>query len=152
MKRVLLLLLLGCLTGLGTHTAWYAFRQPSTPLGLDSQLEWMRRELHLSPGQYARIKALHESSSPRLLLLSREVSRMQRELAAFEAERSSAGRIDFLEFARFVEARRSINHACLDSTRDLIASTVQVMDAQQRSLYRAWLGPISQHAVSTGLF
>lgn len=149
MKRFFLLLTFGCLVGLGTHTVWYQMRQPAP--GLTGQLEWMRRELHLSPAQYARIKALHESSSPRLLLLAQEVERMQGELAAFEAERQTQGRIDFVEFAQFVENRRNVSRECLDSTRTLINSTAQVMDEHQRTLYLAWLGPLGRQLLTSSV-
>lgn len=141
MKRALAILVLGSLLGAGTHLGWYQLRQPAMAPGLAGQLDWMRAELQLTPDQFARIKELHESTSPHLLLLAHEVERMQSELAAFEAERKTEGQIDFLEFARFVTARRTIDRDCLHSTRTLIAATAGLMTEQQRTRYLAWLGP-----------
>jgi hypothetical protein len=43
--------------------------------------------------------------------------------------------VDFLEFARFVESRRTLNRECLDSTRQLVLASAEVMTPNQRQLY-----------------
>jgi len=134
MNRTLLILLLGLVVGTGTHLAYYRLHEPATD-SLDSQLAWMKTELKLNEAQFSRIKELHQVSSPRLHALADQVAQLQTEFAAFEETRRTSDRVDFVEFARFVEARREINRECLDSTRQLVLATAEVMTPRQRQLY-----------------
>ena len=134
MKRTVVILFVGLLAGLGSHLAYYRLHQPSLD-SLDSQLAWMKSELNLNDAQFARIKELHQASSPRLHALASQVAQLQTEFAAFEDMRRTSDRVDFLEFARFAEARRHINRECLDSTRQLVLATAEVMSPQQRQRY-----------------
>lgn len=135
MKRTVLLLLLGVVVGAGSHFTYYAMHRPAGLDSLDGQLSWIRSELDLTDAQFARVKELHEASSPRLRALAAEVARMQAEFAAFENTRRTTDRVDFLEFAQFVETRRNINRECLESTRRLVLATADVMNPDQRSRY-----------------
>ena len=134
MNRTIFLLLVGLLVGTGTHVAYFRLHEPVTD-SLDSQLAWMKAELKLNDAQFARIKELHQVSSPRLHVLADQVALLQSELSAFEETRRTSDRVDFLEFARFVEARRQINRECLDSTRQLVLATAEVMTPRQRQHY-----------------
>jgi hypothetical protein len=135
MKRTLTILLLGLAVGAGAHFGYYRMHRPSGLDSLDGQLAWIRDELKLTDEQYARIRELHESSSPRLQALAAQVARMQDEFAAFENTRRTADRVDFLEFAQFVETRRAINRQCVESTRRLVLATADVMTPAQRAQY-----------------
>ncbi|HVS51538.1 MAG TPA: hypothetical protein VHD62_04215 [Opitutaceae bacterium] len=141
MNRTLSILLLGAACAIVTHLAWFRLHSPCGGDRLDCQLSWMKTELALTDAQFARIKAIHAASSPRLLALAAQVAQMRDEYAAFERERTTVGQIDFLEFARFVEHRRSIDQECLASTRQLVAATCDVMDPAQRSRYLNLLTP-----------
>ena len=134
MNRTVLLLLLGLIVGTGTHLAYFRLHEPATD-SLDSQLAWMKTDLKLNDAQFTRIKELHQVSSPRLHALADQVAQLQTEFAAFEDMRRTSDRVDFLEFARFVEARRQINRECLDSTRQLVLATAEVMTPRQRQHY-----------------
>ena len=107
MNRTFFILLLGLIIGTGAHLAYYRLHEPNAD-SLDSQLAWMKTELKLNDAQFARIKELHQNSSPRLHALADQVALLQTEFAAFEEMRRTSDRVDFLEFARFVEARRKI--------------------------------------------
>lgn len=144
MKRTLLTVLLGLTSAVLAHVGWFISQQPCRSNGLDCQLQWMKTELKLSDEQFARIKTIHEESSPRLLALAAQVSRMREEYDAFEHERTTSGQIDFLEFAHFVEQRRAVDHECLTSTRRLVADATRVMTARQRERYLGLLGPVVQ--------
>lgn len=135
MNRALLTLFLGVAIGLGTHTVYFQMKRPPGLDSLDGQLAWMKDELKLDAGQYARIRELHEASSPRLRALAVQVARMQSEFAAFENIRRTSDRVDFLEFAQFVETRRLINQQCLESTRQLVQASADVMNPAQRARY-----------------
>ncbi|OHE79331.1 MAG: hypothetical protein A3G75_08725 [Verrucomicrobia bacterium RIFCSPLOWO2_12_FULL_64_8] len=141
MKRMLLVLLLGAATAVGSHLAWFQLRRPCAGDSLDCQLEWMKTELKLSDEQFVRLKAIHETSNPRLLALAGQVARLREEYAAFERERTTSGEVDFLEFARFVEQRRSIDRECLASTQQLVAAAAGVMTPEQREHYFGLLNP-----------
>ena len=134
MNRTFFILLIGLVVGAGTHLAYYRFSEPNTD-SLDSQLAWMKTELKLNEAQFSRIKELHQASSPRLHALADQVAQLQTEFAAFEDMRRTRDRVDFLEFARFVETRRKINRDCLDSTRQLVLATAEVMTPRQRQHY-----------------
>jgi hypothetical protein len=95
----------------------------------------MKSELQLTDAQYARIRELHEASSPRLMALASQVSQMQKEFAAFENTRRTSDSVDFIEFAQFVEVRRNIDRECLDSTRRLVQATASEMTPAQREQY-----------------
>jgi hypothetical protein len=95
----------------------------------------MKSELQLSDAQFARIRELHEASSPRLRALATQVTQMQAEFAAFENTRRATDRVDFIEFAQFVEARRNISRECLDSTRQLVLAAASEMNPRQREHY-----------------
>jgi len=144
MKRTFLIVFLGLAAGVLAHVGWFISQQPCRANGLDCQLQWMKTELKLSNEQFARIKAIHEESSPRLLALAAQVSRMREEYDAFEHERTTAGQVDFLEFAHFVEQRRAVNRECLTSTQRLVADASRIMTVQQREHYLGLLGPVLQ--------
>jgi hypothetical protein len=135
MNRGLLVLLLGLGVGVASHVAYFQMHRPSDAGSLDGQLAWMKGELGLSDAQYARIRELHEASSPRLRSLAAQVSQMQAEFAAFENTRRANDRVDFVEFAQFVEARRAINRECLDSTHRLVMAAAGEMNPSQREHY-----------------
>lgn len=145
MNRTLLILLLGLGVGLGAHTVYYQLHRPSGMDSLDGQLAWIKSELDLSDAQFARIKELHEQSSPRLRALAVQVARMQEEFAAFETMRRTTDRVDFLEFAHFVETRRNINRECLESTRNLVQATAGVMTPEQRTRYLGIVSAFESH-------
>lgn len=134
MNRTLLTLFLGLVVGAGTHFTYYRLHEPNAD-SLSSQLAWMKAELNLNEAQFSRIKELHQVSSPRLHALADQVAQLQTEFAAFEELRRTRDRVDFIEFARFVEARREINRKCLDSTRQLVLATAEVMTPRQRQHY-----------------
>ncbi len=113
---------------------------PASP-NLDALLAWMKTDLRLTDDQLARVRSVHEQLSPHLLLLAEKVAGMQQALASFEQARTTAGRIDFLEFATYVEARRRLDQECNESTRKLIAEASGVMTPQQRQLYLQALNP-----------
>lgn len=135
MNRGIFTLVLGLVVGLVAHFGYYQLHRPAGMDSLEGQLAWMRDELKLDSQQYARIKGLHEASSPRLRALAAEVARMQAEFAAFEHTRRTSDRVDFIEFAQFVETRRNINRECLESTRQLVQATANVMTPAQRTQY-----------------
>jgi hypothetical protein len=135
MNRTALILLLGLAVGVGTHFTYFRMHEPAPTNTLDGQLAWIKTELQLTDAQYARIKELHRASSPRLRAMAVQVAQLQTEFAEFEKVRRTTDRVDFLEFARFVETRRQINRACLDSTRQLVLATAEVMTPQQRERY-----------------
>jgi hypothetical protein len=108
---------------------------------LDALLTWMKNDLQLNDQQLARIKNVHEQLSPHLLALANQVAQMQRSLTQFEHERASAGQVDFLEFARYVEQRRKLDRECNESTRRLIAEATDVMTPRQREQYLQLLDP-----------
>lgn len=142
MKRAPAIILLGLAVGALAHVGWYVSQRPCQSDNLDCQLEWMKSELNLTNAQFARIKRIHEQSSPRLLALASEVARMREEYDAFERERTTDGRVDFIEFARFVEQRRTVDRECLTSTRRLVADSARVMTDRQRRRYLALLEPV----------
>lgn len=140
MKRTLLITLLGLLGGATSHYGWLALQQPRAgSSALDTQLAWIKTDLQLTPQQYFRIKAIHEQSSPHLMALASRVARMREEFAAFERQRTTVGEIDFLEFAHFVEERRRIDRDCLQSTRQLVDASADVMTPNQRERYLSLL-------------
>ncbi len=135
MKRTLSVLLLGLGVGLATHLAYFHYNEPAAGDSLDGHLAWMKRELNLSDAQYARIRDLHQESSPRLRELASEVAQLQAEFAAFENTRRTTDKVDFIEFAAFVELRRAINERCIASTRQLVLASADVMTPEQRAHY-----------------
>jgi hypothetical protein len=144
MKRTLLVLLLGLGCGVIAHVAWFGHRAPAPADTLAAQLAWMKANLQLTDAQVARLRVLHEQSTPRLIALAAQVATMRDELAAFEHARQTSGRIDFLEFARFVDQRRALDRACAESTRTLVAASADVMTPAQRDHYLSLLAPALQ--------
>ncbi len=142
MKHPLVILVLGLAAGALTHLGWYWAQRPCAGDSLDCQLAWMKTELKLSDAQFARIKAIHVESSPRLLALAAQVARMREEYDSFEHERTTSGQVDFLEFAHFVEQRRAIDRECVASTRRLVADAAGIMTENQRARYLGLLGPV----------
>ncbi len=146
MKRTLFVVLLGLAVGAATHFVYFGLHQP-TGDSLDGQLAWMKTELKLSDAQFDRIKELHRASSPRLRALASQVAEMQAEFTAFETERRDADRVDFVEFARFVEARRKVNRECHDSTRQLVLASAEVMTPEQRERYLGIMAEVEPRTV-----
>lgn len=144
MKRPVLIILLGMAVGAASHLAYYQYREPVSTDTLEGRLAWMRTELRLTDTQFARIKELHQASRPRLQAMAAQVALMQSEFAEFERTRRATDRVDFVEFARFVESRRELNQRCVDSTRQLVLAAAEVMTPEQRRQYMslvATLGP-----------
>jgi hypothetical protein len=135
MKRGTLILLLGLVVGVATHHLSLALHHPYDPGTLDGQLAWMKSELRLSDAQFNRIRELHQASSPRLRSLASQVAQMQVEFVAFENTRRTSDKVDFIEFAQFVEVRRNISRQCLDSTRSLVMAAASEMNPAQREHY-----------------
>ena len=146
MKRTLSVIFLGLLAGVVAHVAWLSALRLPNPNDREVQIAWMKNNLHLTDSQAQQIRALHDRSAPRLTALALEVASMQAELAAFERVRRSEGRIDFLEFARFVEYQRRLDEECARSREQLVTAASQVMTADQRETYFKLLDP----ALKTG--
>lgn len=142
MNRAIVVLAAGILCGGAAHVAWFRLNRPCGGDQLGCQLAWMRSELRLTDEQYARIRAIHEKTSPRLLALAAQVAQMRNEYAAFERTRRTSGEVDFLEFARFIEQRRAVDRECLATTRQLVAATSRTMSPAQRERYLGLLGPV----------
>jgi Cft2 family RNA processing exonuclease len=70
---------------------------------------------------------------------------MQAEFAAFENTRRATDSVDFVEFARFVEARRNVNRECLDSTRQLVLAAAGEMTPSQREHYLGIVAATTPH-------
>jgi hypothetical protein len=151
MKRTALGLALGLILGLGAHLVWFSARAPDPVSDLESQLAWMKRDLHLDDAQLARIRLLHEQARPRLLELAREVGHMRREFAAFEEKRLTAGQVDYLKFSRYVVQQRALDHECLDTARRLVAATADILTPAQRDQYLTLLIPAIQGAAAGSL-
>ena len=135
MKRTLLTLALGLVVGLGAHFTYFRLHQPATTDTLDGQLAWMRTELHLTDAQFARIKEVHQASSPRLRAIAAQIAGLQAEFRSFEKTRRTSNQVDFLEFARYVEVRRNVSRESIDSTRQLVLAAAEVMTPEQRQRY-----------------
>lgn len=141
MKRTLSVLVAGLIAGVVAHVGWYQVYRPCNNTEMECQLAWIRTELNLTDDQFARIRAIHEASSPRLLALAAQVAQMRDEYAAFERARVTVGQVDFVEFARFVEQRRAIGRECLAITRELVAATSNTMSPVQRERYLGLVAP-----------
>lgn len=148
MKRTLITLITGLVAGIIAHLAWFDTHRPCGSDELGCHLAWMRTELKLTDAQYARIRAIHEESSPKLLALAAQVAQMREEYAAFDRQRLTTDRVDFVEFARFVEQRRTIDRECLALTRQLVAASSNTMSPEQRERYLGMLGPALSNAHS----
>lgn len=135
MKRSVLTLVLGVVVGTTAHLAYFRLHQPAATDSLDRQLAWIKAELQLTDAQFTRIKELHHASTPRLRALTGQLARLQAEFTEFERARRTADRVDFLEFARFVETRRQVSRQCRDSTRELMLAAAEVMTPEQRQHY-----------------
>ncbi|HVT72068.1 MAG TPA: Spy/CpxP family protein refolding chaperone [Lacunisphaera sp.] len=135
MKRTILTVTLGVAVGLAVHFAYFRLHEPAAIDTLDGQLAWMKSELKLTDQQFARIKEVHQASGPKLRAISAQLAQMQAEFQDFEKARRANDRVDFLEFARFVEARRAVRRASLDSTRQLVMAAAEVMNPEQRQRY-----------------
>jgi hypothetical protein len=149
MRRGTLVLLLGLLVGLAANQGYFWLHRPIDPGSLDGQLAWMKSELHLTDAQFARIRELHQATSPRLRALAVQVGQMQTEFAAFENTRRATDRVDFIEFAQFVEERRRISRECLDSTRRLVLATSHELTPRQRERYFDLVSAVEHPAPST---
>src|SRR5687767_5988820 len=135
MKRPFLIIALGLVAGIGVHFAYYDHHRQTVADTLEGQLVWMKAELNLTDTQFIRIKELHQASHPRLRAMASQVAAMHAEFAEFERTRRAFDRVDFLEFARFVQTQRDLNRECLDSTRQLVLASAEVMTPEQRQRY-----------------
>lgn len=135
-----LVLALGLAVGAAANLVYFRAHQALGGDALDGRLAWMKSELNLSDAQYRRIRELHQESSPRLQALAAQLGLIQAEFAAFENTRRTADRVDFIEFARFVEARRTVSRECLESTRQLVVATAGEMSPAQREHYFGIVG------------
>ncbi|HVZ64604.1 MAG TPA: Spy/CpxP family protein refolding chaperone [Lacunisphaera sp.] len=135
MKRTFLTVTVGLAVGLAVHVAYFRLHEPVAIDTLDGQLAWMKSELKLTDQQFARIKEVHQASGPKLRAISAQLAQMQAEFQDFEKARQASDRVDFLEFARFVEARRTVRRQSLDSTRQLVMAAAEVMNPEQRQRY-----------------
>jgi hypothetical protein len=70
-----------------------------------------------------------------LRAIAAQVAQLQTEFRSFEKSRRMSDRIDFLEFARYVEIRRNVSRESIDSTRQLVLAAAEVMTPEQRQRY-----------------
>ncbi|WP_404424078.1 hypothetical protein [Nibricoccus sp. IMCC34717] len=145
MKSTRTMLLLGVILGIAAHVGYFEWRRPAGPSPEGDHLAWLQSELHLSDAQYQRVVALHERNNPQLRQLAAQVMEMQREMQVFENTRRNEGKVDFVEFARFVDDFRRVSSACEDSTRSLVAATADVLDPDQRRRYLALVEAAAVH-------
>lgn len=108
---------------------------------LDDELGWMKSELHLTPAQFDRIRRLHQENGPELKELAAAVAQLRAEFTAFEATRRATDRVDFLEFADFVQQRRRIDRQCRAVTTRLLLAAARDMTPAQRARYLALVAP-----------
>jgi hypothetical protein len=148
MRRGALVLFLGLVVGVATHIVYFRIHRPFDANSLDGQLAWMKSELQLSDSQFERIKELHQESSPRLRALAAQVAQMQAEFTAFENTRMKSDKVDFVEFAQFVQVRRTINQECLESTRRLVLAAAGEMNPMQREHYFGIVASTSPQATN----
>lgn len=135
MRHPILVIMLGLAVGTASYLAYFQHREPVDTNTVEGQLAWMRSELRLSDAQFAHIRELHEASHPRLRAMSAQVALMSVEFAEYERSRRADDRVDFLEFARFVESRRELTNRCAHSTRRLVLASAEVMTPEQRERY-----------------
>ncbi len=135
MKRALLTITLGLAVGLGIHLAYFQLRRPATTNTLEDRLAWMKSELQLTDAQFARVRDIHRASGPRLQAIAAQAAGLQAEFLTFEQIRRAEDRVDFLEFARYVELRRRLSNESRDSTRQLVLAAAAVMTPEQRQRY-----------------
>lgn len=135
MKSSAFVLIAGIAAGAATYALLLWMHPPYDPTSFDGRLAWIKDELRLSDAQYAHIRELHEESGPRMRALAMQLAQMQQELTAFEMTRRASDRVDFIEFARFVEARRNVDRECLESTRELVRAAASAMTPRQREHY-----------------
>ena len=147
MSRGAWVLIFGIAAAVASYGISLHFQHPFDPDTLDGQLSWMKTELGLTDAQFARIRELHEASGPRLSILAGQLAQMQAEFSAFERTRRATDRVDFVEFARFVEVRRKVDRECLDSAHQLIRAAAGEMTPRQRQRY---LDIVSTIAPKTG--
>ena len=146
MKRTLLVLSLGLAVGFGAHFTYFRLHQPAPTDTLDGQLAWMRSELHLTDAQYARIKEIHQASGPHLRAIAAQLAGLQAEFLDFEHSRRTADRVDFIEFARYVELRRHVSNESQVSTHRLVLAATEVMTPEQRQRYIRLVAAVEQPA------
>jgi hypothetical protein len=135
MKRVLAVLALGAIGGIGAHFGYFQVHRPCTDPTLACELAWIRDELDLTQAQYATLQDLHQISEPRLEALADQMAMMRQQFLEFEAQRRGAGEIDFIEFSLFIQDRSLVEEECETSTRDLILASAELMEPDQRERY-----------------
>ena len=79
MKRVLTVLVLGAIGGIGAHLWYFQSHRPCTDPTLACELAWIRDELDLTQSQYATLQDLHQMSGPRLEALAGQMTVMQQQ-------------------------------------------------------------------------
>lgn len=135
MKRALVTIALGLAVGVGAHLAYFRLHRPVTTDSIEDRLAWMKAELRLTDAQFARVRDIHQASGPRLHAIAAQAAGLQAEFLTFEQVRRAEDRVDFLEFARYVELRRRLNTESRDSTRQLVLAAAAVMTPEQRQRY-----------------
>ncbi len=135
MKRTLLTLALGLAVGVAVHLAYYRLHRPAMTDTIEDRLTWMKSELRLTDAQFARVREIHQASGPRLRAIADRAAGLQAEFLTFEQMRRAEDRVDFLEFARYVELRRRLSLEGRDSTRQLVLAAAAVMTPEQRQRY-----------------
>jgi hypothetical protein len=118
---------------------------PSGSDSMDRELAWMRDELRLTPVQYARIRALHETLNSQLVALEKERLRVRQETAALEEERRTEGQINFLVVAGLIKIRQELDLQSFHSMQQLVSATATIMTPEQRRRYLDYV----QAAIST---
>ncbi|MBC2607114.1 hypothetical protein [Pelagicoccus albus] len=128
------------MSGAIAHFSYYGAYAPQ-PFHSGSRLEldWMRRELDLSDAQYARIRQLHEERESDIRALSKRVRELENSLREMEAKRVAEGYVDYMAIRNYVLAKRDVDEACAESTKELIASVGGVMTLDQRRRYLSLL-------------
>lgn len=151
MNRTIVIIAVGLAAGFASYRLSFTQPDPVAAGGsIDSELRWMKTELHLTDTQLHQLRTLHEASEPRLRALGLQVAQLRQEFAAIEDRRRRQGEVDFLKLGRFVEARRHVRAESLAFSRQLVLASAEVMDADQRQRYLGFVStaiPLSPDSI-----
>lgn len=135
MMRLLIILLLGCGSGVTAYRVYFHMLAPAYGARVEPELGWARAELKLSDAQFAKIMQIHERYLPLFRTLSTELVKTRKLEVSQEKLRRDKGVIDFIAFKHLLDEQARIEDESCQSTLDLASRVAGELTPEQRDQY-----------------
>lgn len=134
MKRVSIILALALILGAAAYALTYYFSvRPAQEMltQKEGEMEWLRREFHLTDSQFLKIKEMHNSYRPRCDEMCRRIAESNRKLESL----LNTNRVVTPEMEAALKESTTLHYDCQQAMLHHIYDVSQIMNPEQGRRY-----------------